>query len=102
MIHPLYLYFILIKMLQHKKTTTTSNTKESATNTLFSKDNYKWMLIGLVVMAIGFFLMAGGKSSDPNIFQDKDVYSTTRITIAPILIIAGLIIEIFAIMKKPK
>jgi hypothetical protein len=60
------------------------------------------MLIGLVVMAIGFFLMAGGKSSNPNVFQDKDVYSTTRITIAPILIIAGLIIEIFAIMKKPK
>ena len=69
---------------------------------MFSKDNYTWMLIGLVVMAIGFFLMAGGKSSDPNVFNDKDVYSTTRITIAPILIIAGLIIEIFAIMKKPK
>ena len=88
-------------MVQEKKTTT-PHTKETATNTLFSKENYKWMLIGLVVMAIGFFLMAGGKSSDPNVFQDKDVYSTTRITIAPILIIAGLIIEIFAIMKKPK
>ena len=88
-------------MAQQKKTTST-HTKETITNTLFSKDNYKWMLIGLVVMAIGFFLMAGGKSSDPNVFQDKDVYSTTRITIAPLLIIAGLIIEIFAIMKKPK
>ncbi|HEY8688681.1 MAG TPA: DUF3098 domain-containing protein [Chitinophagaceae bacterium] len=88
-------------MSQQKKTITT-HTKETVTNTLFGKDNYKWMLIGLVVMAIGFFLMAGGKSSDPNVFQDKDVYSTTRITIAPILIIAGLIIEIFAIMKKPK
>ena len=87
-------------MTPQKKTTTT--TKETVTNTLFTKDNYKWMLIGLVVMAIGFFLMAGGKSSDPNVFNDKDVYSTTRITIAPILIIAGLIIEIFAIMKKPK
>ena len=60
------------------------------------------MLIGAAVLALGFFLMAGGKSSDPNVFQDKDVYSTTRITIAPILIIAGLLIEIFAIMKKPK
>jgi FtsH-binding integral membrane protein len=87
---------------QKKATTTTTHTKETATNTLFSKENYKWMLIGLVVMAIGFFLMAGGKSSDPNTFNDKEVYSTTRITIAPILIIAGLIIEIFAIMKKPK
>ena len=88
-------------MAQQKKTTTI-NTKESVTNALFGKENYKWMLIGLVVLAIGFFVMAGGKSSDPNVFQDKDVYSTTRITIAPILIIAGLIIEIFAIMKKPK
>ena len=89
-------------MAQQKKPTTPAHTKETVTNTLFGKDNYKWMLIGLVVMAIGFFLMAGGKSSNPNVFQDKDVYSTTRITIAPILIIAGLIIEIFAIMKKPK
>ena len=89
-------------MAQQKKTTGTTNSKESVTNALFGKENYKWMVIGLVVMAIGFFLMAGGKSSDPNVFQDSEVYSTTRITIAPILIIAGLIIEIFAIMKKPK
>lgn len=89
-------------MTAQKKTTTTTQTKEPVGNTLFTKENYKWMLIGLVAMAIGFFLMAGGKSSNPDVFQDKDVYSTTRITIAPILIIAGLIIEIFAIMKKPK
>lgn len=88
-------------MAQIKKVTTT-NTKEIVSNTLFGKENYKWMIIGVVVMAIGFFLMAGGKSSNPNVFEDKDVYSATRITIAPILIIAGLIIEIFAIMKKPK
>jgi Protein of unknown function (DUF3098) len=85
-----------------KKTTTSTLSKEKNTPHLFQRENYKWMLAGLIVMAIGFFLMAGGKSSDPNVFQDKDVYSTTRITIAPILIIAGLVIEIFAIMKKPK
>jgi len=60
------------------------------------------MLIGIAVMALGFFLMAGGKSADPKVFNDNEVYSTTRITIAPILIIGGLLIEIFAIMKKPK
>ena len=60
------------------------------------------MLGGALVIALGFFLMAGGKSPDPNVFNDKEVYSTTRITIAPILIIGGLIIEIVAIMKKPK
>jgi hypothetical protein len=46
--------------------------------------------------------MAGGKSDDPKVFNADEVYSTTRITIAPILIIAGFIIEIFAIMKKSK
>jgi len=74
----------------------------SQENTLFTKDNYKWMLIGLVIIAIGFFLMAGGKSSNPNVFNDKDIYSPIRITIAPILIVGGLLVEIFAIMKKPK
>lgn len=69
---------------------------------LFTKDNYIWMLAGLAIMAIGFFLMAGGKSDDPKVFDPKEVYSTTRITIAPLLIIAGLLVEIFAIMKKPK
>ena len=74
----------------------------AANNSLFTKDNYLWMLIGLAVMALGFILMSGGKSADPKVFNDSDVYSTTRITIAPIIIIVGLIIEIFAIMKKTK
>jgi hypothetical protein len=69
---------------------------------LFGKENYLLMLTGLVVLAIGFFLMSGGKSADPKVFDAKEVYSTTRITIAPILIIAGFIIEIIAIMRKPK
>ncbi|HVZ95648.1 MAG TPA: DUF3098 domain-containing protein [Chitinophagaceae bacterium] len=69
---------------------------------LFTKENYKWMLIGLVILALGFFLMSGGKSKDPNVFNDDVIYSTTRITIAPILIIGGLLVEIFAIIKKPK
>lgn len=69
---------------------------------LFGKENYILMLAGLAVLALGFFLMAGGKSPDPKVFDTKEVYSTTRITIAPMLIIAGFIIEIVAIMKKPK
>ena len=74
----------------------------SVNQNLFGKENYMWMLIGLAVLALGFFLMAGGKSADPNVFDPKVIYSTTRITIAPILIIGGFIIEIFAIMKKAK
>jgi hypothetical protein len=75
---------------------------EKNSNTLFGKANLQLMAVGAVVMIIGLFLMAGGKSSDPNVFADDEVYSTTRITIAPILIILGFIIEIVAIMKKDK
>ena len=78
------------------------NKAVSKANPLFGKENYMWMLIGLAVLTLGFFLMAGGKSGDPKVFNDSDVYSNTRITIAPMLIIAGFIIEIFAIMKKSK
>jgi len=79
-----------------------SEQKKNMQAPLFTKDNLVWMLIGGVVMAIGFVLLSGGKSTDPNVFDTKQVYSTTRITIAPILIMAGLIIEIFAIFKKSK
>ena len=60
------------------------------------------MAAGLVVLAIGFFLLSGGKSDDPTVFDRSKVYSTTRITVAPILILAGLVIEVFAIFRKPK
>ena len=69
---------------------------------LFNKENYILMLAGLVLLAIGFILMAGGKSADSKVFDPKVVYSTTRITIAPILIILGFIVEVVAIMKKSK
>ena len=60
------------------------------------------MLAGLALIAIGMFLMAGGKSENPAVFDTKEVYSTTRITIAPLLILAGLVVEVFAIFRKPK
>jgi FtsH-binding integral membrane protein len=70
---------------------------------MFSRENYTWMLIGLLVMAVGMFLLSGGASNkDPKIFDKDAVYSTTRITIAPIVILAGLVIEIYAIFKKPR
>jgi Protein of unknown function (DUF3098). len=69
---------------------------------LFGKDNYMWMIAGIVLVAIGILLMAGGKSDDPNVFKENEVYSVRRITIAPILILLGLGIEVYAIFKKPK
>jgi hypothetical protein len=86
----------------NKKTANTVVANEKITEHLFGKENYKWMLVGLIVIAAGFILMVGGKSSDPNVFLEKEVYSVRRITIAPLLIIAGLLIEIFAIMRKPR
>ena len=61
-----------------------------------------WMAIGAVVILAGILLMAGGKSTDPNIFANNEVYSTRRITVAPVMIIIGLLIEVYAIMKRPR
>ncbi len=69
---------------------------------LFDRSNYIWMLIGVLVIALGMFLMAGGRSEDPTVFNAHEVYSTTRITVAPVLIFIGLAIECYAIFKKSK
>ena len=69
---------------------------------LFGKENYKWMAIGLVAVALGLILMGGGKSKDPNVFNPNEIYSFRRITLAPILILGGFVIEIFAIFRKDK
>jgi hypothetical protein len=69
---------------------------------LFGKENYRWMLLGLILIALGLILMGGGKSKDPNVFNPKEVYSFTRITVAPILILGGFVVEIFAIFRKDK
>jgi hypothetical protein len=73
----------------------------SSNVSLFSRDNYLLMLAGLVSLALGFFLMSGGKSQDSKVFNPDEIYSQVRITAAPILIILGFLLEIFAIMKKP-
>ena len=68
----------------------------------FGKENYKFLLIGLVINVIGFMLMIGGGSEDPTKFNADELFSARRITIAPILIVLGYIIMIYAIMKKRK
>ena len=64
-------------------------------------ENYKLMLIGFVIIVIGFILMAGGGSNDPNVFNE-DMFNFRRITLAPILVLGGFAFEVYAIMKKPK
>ena len=77
-------------------------TKSYSNAPLFGKENYRWMLIGIVLVALGLILMGGGKSNDPNVFNPNEVYSKRRITLAPILILAGFVVEIFAIFRKDK
>lgn len=69
---------------------------------LFHKENYIWFTIGIIIIALGMILMAGGKNNNPAVFDKNLVYSSTRITVAPILIVLGLLVEIYAIFKKPK
>ena len=66
---------------------------------LFGKRNYKFMLIGILFIAFGFILMSGGGSDDPNVFNEE-IYSFRRIRLAPILVIIGFIIEVYAILTK--
>ncbi|MFM7666946.1 MAG: DUF3098 domain-containing protein [Bacteroidota bacterium] len=68
----------------------------------FQKENYKILLVGLVINIVGFILMIGGATEDPTIFNEEELFSSTRITISPMLILLGYIVILYAIMKKPK
>ena len=68
----------------------------------FQPENYKILLIGLAINILGFLLMIGGAAKNPNDFDANELFSTTRITVAPILIVAGYIVIMYAIMKKKK
>jgi uncharacterized Tic20 family protein len=66
------------------------------------KENYKYLIIGFVIIIIGFLLMMGGGSKDPNVFNADELFSFRRIVLAPIVVLFGFLFEIWAIMKKPK
>ena len=66
---------------------------------VFKKKNYILLISGLVLILVGIFLMMGGKSEDPNVFSE-DIFNFQRLTLAPILIVGGFVLEIFAIMLK--
>ena len=68
---------------------------------VFTKQNYILLLVGVALICAGLLLMIGGGSDDPTIFSDK-IFDSQRLVLAPILIALGFIVEIFAIMHKPK
>jgi hypothetical protein len=104
-------------MAQNVKKIITTNPKQSTSNQAktvntktadkhhlefaFGKENYRLLLIGLGFLLAGYILMIGGGSEDPNVYSDK-IFDFQRLTLAPILLIIGFVIEIFAIMIKPK
>ena len=74
----------------------------------FGKENFKWMLIGLVLIIVGFLLMMGNGANtrpdgtfDPNYWNDG-IFSVVRIRIAPFLVVAGFVVEVYAILKRKK
>ncbi len=75
--------------------------KETAKNEfIFGKKNYKFMLFGLGFIALGFILMSGGGSDDPNVF-DPSIFSWRRIRLAPALVLIGFGIQVYAILLNP-
>jgi hypothetical protein len=77
------------------------NENKDNPNFALGPENYKLLAIGFAIIVIGFLLMLGGKSDSPEKFS-SDIFSFRRITLAPIVVLAGFAFEIWAIMKKPK
>jgi len=80
-----------------KNTAKTSGDVEFA----IGRENFKFIAIGVVILIIGFLLMIGGKSNDPNVFN-PEIFSFRRITLAPIIVVGGFLFIIWAIMRKPQ
>ncbi|HOT88265.1 MAG TPA: DUF3098 domain-containing protein [Bacteroidales bacterium] len=84
-----------------KQSAEIKKTDLTKTEFAFGKLNYRLMFIGLAFLLLGFILMIGGGSDDPNVFN-PEIFNFQRLTLAPLLLLTGYIIEIFAIMVKPK
>ncbi len=68
----------------------------------FGRENYRILIIGVLIVVVGYLLMIGGGAENPDDFNADEIFSTRRITIAPITILAGFIVVLFGIMKKSK
>ncbi len=82
------------------KQTSRTKTTPAPSNLLWDKHNYLWIIIGFVVILIGLLLMTGGAMDSPDEWDPNKIYSFRRVTLAPVVILIGLIIEIYAIFKK--
>lgn len=87
--------------MEKPKNTVTKEVVENEKKLPFTKMNYILVLVGICLIALGMVLMIGGGSSDPDVFNDK-MFNFQRITLSPILILAGFVVEIVAIFWKKK
>ncbi len=85
------------KMAQHKKT----KKAEKELPFAFNREKYILLITGIAVSLIGFLLMIGGKSDDPNVFNES-IFNFQRLTAAPVLVLAGYAVVLYTILKKPK
>ena len=73
---------------------------EEKTKMVLGRKNYMFIIIGCLVVLLGFILMSGGGSQDPNVFNEEELFSFRRITLAPFLVMSGYGFVLFGIMKK--
>ncbi|MAH81643.1 MAG: hypothetical protein CMC21_00125 [Flavobacteriaceae bacterium] len=75
--------------------------KSTRKDFLFKKSNYKWLFISIIIIIIGFILMSGGGSKDPNFFNEN-IFNFRRIRLSPTIVLIGFVIAIYSIIKSPK
>jgi hypothetical protein len=90
--------------MANKNRTGKYSKEETSPNAGFAipRENYKLILIGLGIIILGFILMVGGGSDDPNVFKEEELFSFRRISLSSIVVVFGFAFEVYAIMKKPK
>ncbi|MDD4107800.1 MAG: DUF3098 domain-containing protein [Prolixibacteraceae bacterium] len=84
-----------------KKKISTKEHSDANPGFALGKENYILMAIGFAIMVIGYILMIGGGSDDPEVFN-PEIFSFRRITLAPLILLFGIVFEVYAILKKPK
>lgn len=90
------------EMISEKKSAVSLKDYNKTAPFSFNSKNYRLLLIGLAINIIGYILMIGGGTDDPAKFNGDELFSTMRITISPMLIVAGFVIILYSIMRKPK
>lgn len=79
--------------------TSKASTKAVSSDMIFGRENYKWVIIGIALIALGMILMMGGFNDGPSVWDESKIYGLRRTLLAPVVILTGLAIEIYAIFK---